>query len=1307
MLVAGMAGVRNPADGRWRGGRRRPFIAAAVALLVLAGSLSMFAEEVDAQSQTDRVLLSNTNQTRTLYEEFPPRAYLLQQKFQTGLAPNPGWNLSHVTIGFDRVNTFMTITILEDNNGTPGAVRHTLNIDGNTRPRILEIHTDDNLFTFDAPEGATLESDTTYWIRITPSHGSRYRVAPVGLQDEASLSGWRFIGRLKKINHTTNVPVVGSMVVEIVGHMPPVPPSRTEHTAADLPWSDETYGFVDVGNTSFGTMDPTLDSGRRVGDWWKLHVEPHRRYRVQVSFGSGGPNAGMGGGINVNGRAELWDHMRDDGLAFVEFTAQRWEFTAQRERSRRSYHVRVRARDFLNSGSQEYYGAYQINLYDITHISEKVSNGLAYSGSKTGVGDESSGVYQVGVNHWLATPFTAGSNSGGYNFEYVGSGLHDAAGVSQVSAALYTDSSGDPGTKIFDLRRISQITGQPTAQYSDRFWAPLGVDATLTADTTYWVVFRDEAAPGTAYLVPFTNSGADNPYAASGWSIGDSTKYYNAAAATSTWTERSNTKSIVLDVYASNVATGNASEAVDQAAPRLQSATVDGGTLTLVYDKVLDVTATPPFNAFSVNVNGSPRSIMVVAVGQTNLLLYLSTPVEAGDAVTVDYTVPTGESEGRVQDQSGNAAESFSGQAVTNDGGARSDEGDPPGVPSNLKVALQQSGRLKATWEAPGPGPAPTGYTVQWMVSGDDWEDPGEVSETDVTKTSYVIGGLTDGVEYSVRVVATKDDADGDPSEEVTATPQETTPPGLSSTAVDGAELTLTFDEPLDAGMVPDRSAFVVTVAGGGRGVETVTASGGTVTLALVTAVFAGDAVTVDYTAPAGEQSDRLRDQVGNAAASFSGQSVTNDTNAADQLTAVTPDVPAGHDGNATFTFELRFSETPRKGFSYRTIRDHAFTVTGGDLVKANRLVKGKNVRWQIHVRPDGNGAVNIVLPVTTDCASDGAICTQDRRPLSNRLELTVPGPGMPEITSGTSFTVSEGAKSVATLTATDEDTQAADLTWSISGGTDRAYFTLTTAGILAFAASKDYETPDDADGDGVYQATVQVSDGERTDTADLTVTLTNVNEAPTADAGSDQEDVAEGSTVTLSGSGADPDDGEVLSYAWSQTGTSTVSLSDAAAASPNFTTPTGLTADTALTFTLRVTDDEGLYAEDSVTVTISVQSALPPMTASIHDVPAAHDGSSSFTFELRFSETPRKGFSYRTLRDHAFTVTRGDVVHVRRLERGKNIRWEITVRPNSNGAVTVVLPVTEDCEADGAICTEDGRMLSNRLEITVSGPGG
>ena len=59
-----------------------------------------------------------------------------------------------------------------------------------------------------------------------------------------------------------------------------------------------------------------------------------------------------------------------------------------------------------------------------------------------------------------------------------------------------------------------------------------------------------------------------------------------------------------------------------------------------------------------------------------------------------------------------------------------------------------------------------------------------------------------------------------------------------------------------------------------------------------------------------------------------------------------------------------------------------------------------------------------------------------------------------------------------------------------------------------------------------------------------------------------------------------------------------------------------------------------------------------------------------------------------------------------KRLGRGSNIGWRITVQPSGNADVSIVLPETMDCNDDGAICTGDGRMLSSRLELTVRGPG-
>ena len=121
-----------------------------------------------------------------------------------------------------------------------------------------------------------------------------------------------------------------------------------------------------------------------------------------------------------------------------------------------------------------------------------------------------------------------------------------------------------------------------------------------------------------------------------------------------------------------------------------------------------------------------------------------------------------------------------------------------------------------------------------------------------------------------------------------------------------------------------------------------------------------------------------------------------------------------------------------------------------------------------------------------------------------------------PEITSATTFTVDEGTTAVETLTAEDQDSAAADLEWSKAGGADAGQFMLSSAGELAFAAAPDYENPDDADGDRTYEITVQVSDGDHTDTADIRVTLQNVLELFTELEGPSSTDYAENGAVRV-----------------------------------------------------------------------------------------------------------------------------------------------------------------------------------------------
>ena len=112
---------------------------------------------------------------------------------------------------------------------------------------------------------------------------------------------------------------------------------------------------------------------------------------------------------------------------------------------------------------------------------------------------------------------------------------------------------------------------------------------------------------------------------------------------------------------------------------------------------------------------------------------------------------------------------------------------------------------------------------------------------------------------------------------------------------------------------------------------------------------------------------------------------------ASGELTASFEDVPAAHDGTA-FTFRVAFSEDI--GISFRSLREDAFTVTGGRVTGGTR-VDGRRDLFEMTVRPESDDDVTITLQAGRECAVSGAICTKgkNRRKLTNTITATVAGP--------------------------------------------------------------------------------------------------------------------------------------------------------------------------------------------------------------------------------------------------------------------------------------------------------------------------
>ena len=282
-----------------------------------------------------------------------------------------------------------------------------------------------------------------------------------------------------------------------------------------------------------------------------------------------------------------------------------------------------------------------------------------------------------------------------------------------------------------------------------------------------------------------------------------------------------------------------------------------------------------------------------------------------------------------------------------------------------------------------------TVFRYQWIADGAD------ILGADGPRYTLVRGDL--GSEISLRVNFT-DDAGYQESITSAAKTISTTGLQLQSATVDGVTLTLTYNEVLHTDIPLSRTAFSVSVNGASRSLSNTAASETNVMLSLSEAVAAGDTVTVDYTVPEGQ--NFIQDIRGRRAASFSQQTVNNHTardqerTPPDSLQATIHDQPSSHNGQDAFTFELEFSEEP--DLSYTTVRDHAFTVTGGSVTYVRRLEPGRNIGWKIHVTPNGNADVTLSLRSTTDCSAQGAICTEDGRKLSGGLLTSIPGPNTP-----------------------------------------------------------------------------------------------------------------------------------------------------------------------------------------------------------------------------------------------------------------------------------------------------------------------
>ena len=219
------------------------------------------------------------------------------------------------------------------------------------------------------------------------------------------------------------------------------------------------------------------------------------------------------------------------------------------------------------------------------------------------------------------------------------------------------------------------------------------------------------------------------------------------------------------------------------------------------------------------------------------------------------------------------------------------------------------------------------------------------------------------------------------------------------------------------------------------------------------------------------------------------------------------------------------------------------------------------------------------------------------------------------------------------------------------------------------------------------------VTDNEGATHSDsVSVTVNAVNASPTAAAGTDLA-VDEQTSVALNGSGTDAD-GDIASYAWTQTAGLPATLTGADTATPGFTAPVVLVQNgpQVLTFSLTVTDNEGATHSDSVSVTVNAVNANPSVSAGT-DQMAGEGTTVALSATAEDSDGTVAGYQWMQVSGPVVALADADSANASftapLVYMDTNLSFTVTTMDNEGGQATdtvnvLVYSTNPDDDADG-----------------------
>ncbi|WP_342346072.1 cadherin domain-containing protein, partial [Shinella curvata] len=331
---------------------------------------------------------------------------------------------------------------------------------------------------------------------------------------------------------------------------------------------------------------------------------------------------------------------------------------------------------------------------------------------------------------------------------------------------------------------------------------------------------------------------------------------------------------------------------------------------------------------------------------------------------------------------------------------------------------------------------------------------------------------------------------------------------------------------------------------------------------------------------------------------------------------------------------------------------------------------------------------------------------------------LTATGNLAPVITSDDVISVAENSTAVATITASDDETDT--VTFSISGGADASLFAINSkTGALSFKSAPDYEAPKDSGRNNVYDVTVKATDtGGLFATQALKVTVTNVNEAPTITS-SASVSVAENKTAVTTVKATDPEKG-TLTYLISGGADKALFNIDAKTgalsfkSAPDFESAKDAGKNNVYDVTVAAKDAGGISVTQAIAITVTDVNEAPIITSSA-SVSIAENKTAVTTVKATDPEKGTLSYSISGGADKAlFNIDaktgalsfKSAPDYEATKDAGKNNVYDVTVAVKDAGGISVTqaiaITVTNVNEAPVITTSSSLKIAENKTALTT-----